>query len=554
MRPSGLVGRRLPELLLICIAIGLLLAPLGLRSGQDPSRPLPLDDLDVEEQVEATYTASTCERASFVPGETVAPCQRALIAALFTGLTSWDPVAGRYRLRVAAEIESEDLQTFTVRLDTRYRFHDGTPVTASSFANAWNHAAYEPNGLTGGSLMEIVEGYPALRCRMPGVPPDCAASPPRARRLSGVEVVDAHTLRVRLARPARDFPLVLSSPALAPLPDVFFDDPQEFAARPIGNGPYRLDGEVADGGDIRLVAADTHPYPPGISRVTFRPFSQPTDALAALAAGDLDVAASMTVPDGGASADVRWRTTAGAAVNYLVLPAGDPRFEDPAARAAVSHALDREALAAHRPGEEPATGLLPPSVPGAAADACGRACRHDRARAAELFARSGAGSEPLELHFNTGAGHEGWVEEAARQLRGALGVEVVLRPSELEDLVGALRAGRLTGLVRLGWQGEYPSPDAYLRPLFSRGHDGAPSWSGHEEPSLLPRLDRAAAEGPQGDAIVSYLQVERRLLDQLDLVPVFFSQGVLAHSDRVEGAEPDQWGAFDPAAIRPAGR
>lgn len=49
---------------------------------------------------------------------------------------------------IATSIETEDNINWTVNIAKDRIFHVGTLVTAKSFVNAWNWAAYAPNGQT----------------------------------------------------------------------------------------------------------------------------------------------------------------------------------------------------------------------------------------------------------------------------------------------------------------------------------------------------------------------------------------------------------------------
>ena len=83
---------------------------------------------------------------------------------------------------IAESIETDDNQNFTVTLKAGYKFSDGTAVTASSFVDAWNFAAYGPNGYQGSYFFEPIEGYADLQCDPEGKAGEnedpCESSPP----------------------------------------------------------------------------------------------------------------------------------------------------------------------------------------------------------------------------------------------------------------------------------------------------------------------------------------------------------------------------------------
>ena len=83
--------------------------------------------------------------------------------------------------------------------------------------------------------------------------------------MSGLTCPDDHTLVVTLSYAYADFPYVASHPALAPIPDAAKDMSQvDFGLAPIGNGPFKMDGEWVDGQYINIVRFDDYYGEPAI--------------------------------------------------------------------------------------------------------------------------------------------------------------------------------------------------------------------------------------------------------------------------------------------------
>jgi oligopeptide transport system substrate-binding protein len=77
-------------------------------------------------------------------------------------------------------VESEDQVTWTVTLEEGWTFHDGTPVTAESFVDAWNWTACSPNAQAASYFFGNVEA--TATCRPPWttrVSRPATPSPPR---------------------------------------------------------------------------------------------------------------------------------------------------------------------------------------------------------------------------------------------------------------------------------------------------------------------------------------------------------------------------------------
>ena len=70
---------------------------------------------------------------------------------------------------------SSDGLTYTIKIKPGWTFHDGTPVTAQSYVDAWNYAAYGPNAYILNFFFDKIEGYDALNpsTRAPPRPRSC---------------------------------------------------------------------------------------------------------------------------------------------------------------------------------------------------------------------------------------------------------------------------------------------------------------------------------------------------------------------------------------------
>ena len=75
----------------------------------------------------------------------------------------YDDAGGVAYTGVADSITSADSTTWTVALKDGWTFHDGTPVTAQSFVDAWNYTAYSPNAQAASYFFANVHGYEALQ-------------------------------------------------------------------------------------------------------------------------------------------------------------------------------------------------------------------------------------------------------------------------------------------------------------------------------------------------------------------------------------------------------
>jgi oligopeptide transport system substrate-binding protein len=173
-------------------------------------------------------------------------------------------------LDIAQSIDTSDNQTFTVKLNP-YKFQDGTDVTAKSFVDAWNWAAYGPNGNLNAYFFTPFEGYNDVQCgTTKDGESDCKNQPPKAKTMSGLKVVDDTTFTIKTSEKVSNLPVRLGYTVFAPLPDSFFKDPKAYAQKPIGAGPFKVD-TISDTEMVLSKFADySGKNKPNVDKVTFR--------------------------------------------------------------------------------------------------------------------------------------------------------------------------------------------------------------------------------------------------------------------------------------------
>ena len=131
------------------------------------------------------FSVSAEEPEHLLPANATTTADGQIVSALFTGLVEYDPETAEPRNAMAESITSDDQRAWTIRIKPGWTFHDGEPVTARSFVDAWNFAAYPGNANGNASYFNKVEGYAALQ-----------SDHPTTREMSGLAVVDDTTRSV----------------------------------------------------------------------------------------------------------------------------------------------------------------------------------------------------------------------------------------------------------------------------------------------------------------------------------------------------------------------
>ena len=484
-----------------------------------------------------TFTAYIGEpKSPLIPGNTTESEGAKVISALWTGLVGYSAEGEVEYSGVAESIESEDNQNWTITLKDGWTFHDGSEVTAQSFVDAWNYTANPENAQDGGSYLARIAGFQELQ--------DGAAT-----ELSGLAVEDDLTFTVELSTPFSLFPAVVGYDAFNPLPEVFFEDPEEFGTNPIGNGPFMADSEYVPGQGITLTryedyAGDDAAQADGMEFVVY---ADQATAYTDAQDGNVDIV-DVIPPDVIESAESEFGdnfiNTEVSQITYLGFPTYDARFADKRVRQAFSMAIDRQAIstAIFSDTRTPADSFISPVVDGYREGAC-EYCTFDVDAANQLLEEAGFDkSKPVELWFNAGGGHEAWMEAVGNQLRTNLDLEFSLQGNL--DFAQYLPLGEqkgFTGPFRYGWSFDYPAAESYLTPLFtpqSLPPIGS-NYSFYDNPQVTELISQGDQAATEEEAIELYQQAEDLIAEDMPNAPLFFTQIQTVHTDNVDNVRID---------------
>jgi oligopeptide transport system substrate-binding protein len=530
------------------------------------------DDGDAAESPEATeaaggaaagaVTINGCEPQNpFIPSNTNETCGGTALDQMFTGLVSYEPETAAPYNAVAQEFATEDNQTWTITLNEGYTFHDGTPVTAQSFVDAWNWSAYGPNGTNNNYFFgpdgARIQGYVDLQGEDTNGDEEITEDEAPVTEMSGLVVVDDYTMEVTLDTPFAIFPTVVGYSAFSPLPESFFDDPEAFGEAPIGNGPYQF-VSYSPQQEIVLEAFDEYigEDKGTVKDVTFRIYQDTDAAYADLLANNLDVLDDIPVS---ALAGEQFKSDLGD--RQVVQPAGvfqsvtfplyREEFQNYDLRLAISRAIDREAITTtiFEGTNIPADSYVPSTIDGALPGNCGDACVFDEAAAQAALEAAGGFDGTLTLAYNADGDHKAWTEAACNSINSVLGIECVATPVvDFATFLDQRDAEEMTGLFRTGWQMDYPNIENFLAPLYTTtagSNDGA--YSSEEFDNLIVEAGAAASVEEANEL---YQEAERVLAADLPVIPLWYSSTVAGWSENVSEAVFNAFGRVELASLR----
>ncbi|NTW41210.1 MAG: ABC transporter substrate-binding protein, partial [Cellulomonadaceae bacterium] len=323
----------------------------------------------------------------------------------------------------AESIESDDATTWTITLKDGWTFHDGTPVTAQSYVDAWNTVAYGPNAFENSGQLANVVGYGDL---------NPAEGEPATTEMSGLTVVDDLTFTVELLGPDSQFPMQVSQAqtAMFPMPEGASDDLDAYNTHPVGNGAFALTNDYVEGQSLVVAAyEDYQGDAPTVSEISFVPYTDTATAYTDVLAGNLDIAGLPADKMTQAATDFGDRVYSFEApgISFLGLPLQDARYADVRVRQAISMAIDRETINEVVYGGlyTPATAWTPAIEPGTPEGICGEYCEYDPEAAKALLDEAGGFEGAMEIYYPGGVGLDELYTAIANNLRQNLGIDAV---------------------------------------------------------------------------------------------------------------------------------
>jgi len=492
-----------------------------------------------------------------VPGATSETCGGNVIDAFTAKLVHYNTETSAPEMDIAESIDTSDNQNFTVKLKSGYKFQDGTDVKAKNFVDAWNYTAYGPNAQAGSYFYSPFEGFADLQCGANADgESDCEGQAPKAKELPGLKVVDDTTFTIKTSEKVSNLPVRLGYSAFSPLPDSFFADPKAYEAKPIGAGPFQVDSISATETVLSKFADYSGDQKPQVDKITFRVYQSDEAAYADVVANNLDYTDNIPTDN---RIDEQYVTDlpdrnlvreSGRFANITFSPT-DPQLKDNLKlRQALSVAVDRNLIAQQIFGNtvKPADGWVSPVVDGYKPGVCGEWCVFDKAKAKQLYDEAGGYKGTLTLTINGDGGHGPWAEAACNSIKNSTGADC--RVNTLPDFAQFNKfvdSGDWKGMIRAGWQMDYPSIENFLAPIYVKGADS--NWAKYDNPDFDAKLSEAAAATSPEQANTLYQEAEAMLAADLPTAPMWYPATVVGWSDKVTNVKVNGFGVLDYSAI-----
>ncbi len=316
------------------------------------------------------------------------------------------------------------------------------------------------------------------------------------------------------------------------------------SALPIGSGPFALEFQSAN--EIRLSSRKDHPYAaPHVPGVIFKIVRDDQTRVLKMLKGELDLAQAEFPPSKISELEKSDRLVVfkypGLALTYLLINLKDPFLSKLDIRKAAALAVDRKAIIEYKLSglATLATSLLTPSNP--FFDTSLKPLETSLADARALLAK--AGSIPV-LSFKTSSAPA--PAENGRVIANDLekaGFKINLQSFEWGTFYGDIQNGRFQ-LATLRWTGTI-DPDLYRLAFNSKQAPPSGRNRGSYSNADVDRWTEDGARTPEFNERKSiYFKVQKKVFDDLPMVPLWYDTEVAVVSKRLVGYEPPRDGSF----------
>jgi peptide/nickel transport system substrate-binding protein/oligopeptide transport system substrate-binding protein len=424
-------------------------------------------------------------------------------------------------------VVSEDGLRYRFHLQPGVRFHNGEPLSAQVVVASLTRVLQpnKPRECLAESYLSHIVGAAEFQAG-------------RAETVPGLIAIDESTVEIVLDMPVSFFMAVLAMDQLRIVPTSHGWN--ALREQPIGTGPFRFASRT--GGDITLVRNSDY-----WGRAAL------LDSLVLICADGVTRDQRVNLLETG-QVDMAWIDPEDAdrfgetsgfelidapelAVSFFGLNCQIPPLDDARVRRAIGHCIDHRDFADPEfGGVSIAAGILPPGMPGYLPEP--RVLSYDPAAARALVREAGYNDAhpcpPIDLYVSSTGKLLRWIEERLRPDLERAGIPLRVHTVGWDEIDRRV-SQHSAEMFSLAWIADIPDPDGFLFPLF---HSDEPNnLSAFSDPEVDRMLEAARRMRPEATRLEQYRLIEKRVLDQAPLIPLYHDVVLYAYNSRVRGIE-----------------
>jgi len=447
---------------------------------------------------------------------------------VFSGLVNYDASMNLTPDLAESWDVSDDGLVYTFHLSPKAVFHNMRPVTAADVVYSWERAA-DP-ATASDTVMTYMGDILGMRERHTG----------KADHISGLKIIDAHTLQVTLEKPVPYFLLKLTYPTSYIVDKENVEKGGKWYMTPNGTGPFRLARWLSRSEILYERFDPFYGKKPGIKAILVRLYQG--TSLQLYEQGQIDVAGVsyndlMRFTDPTEPLSKQLKSNVNMCTGYITVDVNQPPFDDVKGRQAFAMSLDKDRYVKviDDGGSLKANGLYPPALPGF--DKNFKGLEFNPAKARELIKSSkyGQGDFPDVILSRSDYGNsvsEG-VAAMVQMWEENLGVHITVQNIDPDYYQEELDSGNHGQLITESWCADYPDPENFADVLFHSGNEM--NRSHYANPKLDSLLEEARLEKDVTKRIDLYSEAEKIIVNDVPAIFLTHSKSYILVKPYVSG-------------------
>ena len=398
-----------------------------------------------------------------------------MIKSLFNGLMDYKPGTTELVPDLAESMDiAADGLTYVFKLHKGVKFHNGREMTADDVKYSIERTVNPKTQSPGAGFFGMIAGFEEMTAG-------------KTESLSGIEVVDPHTVKFTLSRPDATFLHVLAINFSFVVPKEAVEKwGTDFGKHPVGTGAYTMDEWTLG---QRVVFKRNKDYYrkglPKLDQITFEVGQEPLVALLRLQRGEVDILGDGIPPakflEVKNNPDYAKMITEGGQLHtgYVTMNVKMKPFDNKKVRQAVNMAINKDRVVRIINGRAvPANQPLPPAMPGY--DKSYKGYAYDPAKAKALLAEAGfADGFETELYaMNTDPNPR--IAQAIQQDLAAIGIKAEIKSlaqSTVIDAGGKEDQAPMIWSGGMAWIADFPDPSNFYGPILGCGGAVSGGWN-----------------------------------------------------------------------------
>lgn len=407
---------------------------------------------------------------------------------------------------------SDDQLSWTFHLRPGVRWHDGTPLVADDVVYSYRRIIDEQ--------LTNVDKFSAV---------------------STVTAPDPATVRITVRQPTPNLLTNLGGFKGMAIVQRANVESGQIATHPVGTGPFSFAGRRS--GDSITLKSNPGYWggAPPISGVTFRFISEPTTALSALQAGEIDWTDSVPPQRVAQLSDddsLTLAVTPGNDYWYLALNEARPPWDDPTVRQAIAYGIDRDAIAAATSYRTAAVNQL--AIPqGSPWFTDYHRYRYDIQEAKALLDQAAAAPQNLDMLVTSEYPETVTAAQIIADNLAPLGITVNIRTVDFATWLDEQNTGHFDMLM-MGWLGNIDPDDFYYAQHHTNGTSNAQKFS---DPQVDRLLDAGRTETDVGKRKDLYAKAATRIADEVSYIYLYNPSVIQAWANNLTGYQVRRDGA-----------